>query len=275
MKDLINFFLKIIVFVIFILFVGLILASIHLILHSFLESDYAGIGTAVIFFLFMKKIFDAAEKKSLSIVENVNFWITKLFCSIEEKKYNKIDSILFEELNPERYIKLIEKNYKVKDTPTIFVLGYLNNGNMEKAYEILKNINVENQFFNIRYKIYIFQSLVLIEMGKWKEALDIYIEYIKYNKNYIYIKDKNTNLSLEDLEAYLFNNNEKMIEYLTKKLKTETKKIVIVKAKYQLGICKEKAGKIEEAIELYKEVVETGNKLYIVQESQKNLEDLI
>lgn len=275
MKDLINFFLKIMMAVIFILFVGLILASINLILYSFLESDYAGIGTVIIFFLFMKKIFNAAEKKSLSIVENISFWITKLFCSIEEKKYNKIDSILFEELNPERYIKLIEKNYKVKDTPTMYVLGYLNNGNMEKAYEILKNINVENQFFNIRYEIYIFQSLVLIEMGKWKEALDIYIEYIKYNKNYIYIKDKNTNLSLEDLEAYLFNNNEKMIEYLTKKLKTETKKIVIVKAKYQLGICKEKAGKIEEAIELYKEVVETGNKLYIVQESQKKLEDLI
>jgi hypothetical protein len=275
MKDLINFFLKIMMAVIFILFVGLILASINLILYSFLESDYAGIGTVIIFFLFMKKIFNAAEKKSLSIVENISFWITKLFCSIEEKKYNKIDSILFEELNPERYIKLIEKNYKVKDTPTMYVLGYLNNGNMEKAYEILKNINVENQFFNIKYEIYIFQSLVLIEMGKWKEALDIYIEYIKYNKNYIYIKDKNTNLSLEDLEAYLFNNNEKMIEYLTKKLKTETKKIVIVKAKYQLGICKEKAGKIEEAIELYKEVVETGNKLYIVQESQKKLEDLI
>ena len=275
MKDLINFFLKIMMAVIFILFVGLILASINLILYSFLESDYAGIGTVIIFFLFMKKIFNAAEKKSLSIVENISFWITKLFCSIEEKKYNKIDSILFEELNPERYIKLIEKNYKVKDTPTMYVLGYLNNGNMEKAYEILKNINVENQFFNIRYEIYIFQSLVLIEMGKWKEALDIYIEYIKYNKNYIYIKDKNTNLSLEDLEAYLFNNNEKMIEYLTKKLKTEPKKIVIVKAKYQLGICKEKAGKIEEAIELYKEVVETGNKLYIVQESQKKLEDLI
>lgn len=273
MKDLINFFLKIMMAVIFILFVGLILASINLILYSFLESDYAGIGTVIIFFLFMKKIFNAAEKKSLSIVENVSFWITKLFCSIEEKKYNKIDSILFEELNPERYIKLIEKNYKVKSSPTMFVLGYLNNGNMEKAYEILKNINVEKQFSNSRYEVYIFQSLTLIEIGKWKEALDIYIEHIKYNKNNI--KDRNTNLFLEDLEAYLFNNNEKMIEYLTKKLKTETKKIVIVKAKYQLGICKEKAGKIEEAIELYKEVVETGNKLYIVQKSQKKLEDLI
>ena len=272
MKDLINFFLKIMAFVIFILFVYLILASIHLILHSFLESDYAGIGTVIIFFLFMKKIFDAAGKKSLSIVENVSFWIAKLFCSIEEKKYNKIDSILFEELNPERYIKLIEKNYKVKSSPTIFILGYLNNGNMEKAYEILKNINVENQFFNIRYEIYIFQSLVLIEMGKWKEALDIYIEHIKYNKNNI--KDRNTNLFLEDLEAYLFNNNEKMIEYLTKKLKTETKKIVIVKAKYQLGICKEKAGKIEEAEELYKEVIENGNKLYIVQEAKEKLENI-
>ena len=272
MKDLINFFLKIIVFVIFILFVGLILASINLILYSFLESDYAGIGTVVIFFLFMKKIFNAAEKKSLSIVENVSFWITKLFCSIEEKKYNKIDSILFEELNPERYIKLIEKNYKVKSSPTIFILGYLNNGNMEKAYEILKNINVENQFFNKRYENYIFQSLVLIEMGKLKEALDIYIEYIKYNKNNI--KDRNTNLFLEDLEAYLFNNNEKMIEYLTKKLKTETRKMFALKLKYQLGICKEKAGKIEEAIELYKEVAENGNKLYIVQEAKEKLENI-
>ena len=274
MKDLINFILKIMMAVIFILFVGLILASINLILYSFLKADYAGIGTVIIFFLFMKKIFDAAGKKSLSIVENVSFWIKKLFCSIEERKNNKINSVLYEELNPERYIKLIEKNYKVKSSPTIFILGYLNNGNMEKAYEILKNINVENQFFNIRYEIYIFQSLVLIEMGKWKEALDIYIEHIKYNKNYIYIKDKNTNLSLEDLEAYLFNNNEKMIEYLTKKLKTETKKIVIVKAKYQLGICKEKAGKIEEAEELYKEVIENGNKLYIVHEAKEKLENI-
>ena len=151
MKDLINFFLKIIVVVILILFVYLILASIYLILHSFLESDYAGIGTVIIFFLFMKKIFDVAEKKSLFIIENVSFWITKLFCSMEEKKYNKINSVLYEELNPKKYIELVEKNYKAKDTPTIFVLGYLNNGNMEKAYEILKNINVEKQFSNSRY----------------------------------------------------------------------------------------------------------------------------
>ena len=272
MKDLINFFLKIMVVVILILFVYLILASIYLILHSFLESDYAGIGTVIIFFLFMKKIFDVAEKKSLFIIENVSFWITKLFCSMEEKKYNKINSVLYEELNPKKYIELVEKNYKVKDTPTIFVLGYLNNGNMEKAYEILKNINVEKQFSNSRYEVYIFQSLTLIEMGKWKEALDIYIEHIKYSKNNI--KDRNTNLFLEDLEAYLFNNNEKMIEYLTKKLKTETRKMFALKLKYQLGICKEKIGEIEEAMELYKEVVENGNKLYIVQEAKEKLENI-
>ena len=272
MKDLINFFLKIMMFVIFILFVGLILASINLILYSFLKADYAGIGIVIIFFVFMKKIFDTAGKKSLSIVENVSFRITKLFCSIEERKNNKINSVLYEELNPEKYIELVEKNYKVKDTPTIFVLGYLNSGNMEKAYEILKNINVEKQFSNSRYEVYIFQSLTLIEMEKWKEALDIYIEHIKYNKNNI--KDRNTNLFLEDLEAYLFNNNEKMIEYLTKKLKTETRKMFALKTKYQLGICKEKIGEIEEAMELYKEVVENGNKLYIVQEAKEKLENI-
>ena len=272
MKDLINFFLKIMMAVIFILFVGLILASINLILYSFLKADYAGIGIVIIFFVFMKKIFDTAGKKSLSIVENVSFRITKLFCSIEERKNNKINSVLYEELNPEKYIELVEKNYKVKDTPTIFVLGYLNSGNMEKAYEILKNINVEKQFSNSRYEVYIFQSLTLIEMEKWKEALDIYIEHIKYNKNNI--KDRNTNLFLEDLEAYLFNNNEKMIEYLTKKLKTETRKMFALKSKYQLGICKEKIGEIEEAMELYKEVVENGNKLYIVQEAKEKLENI-
>ena len=248
MKDLINFFLKIMMFVIFILFVGLILASINLILYSFLKADYAGIGIVIIFFVFMKKIFDTAGKKSLSIVENVSFRITKLFCSIEERKNNKINSVLYEELNPEKYIELVEKNYKVKDTPTIFVLGYLNSGNMEKAYEILKNINVEKQFSNSRYEVYIFQSLTLI--------------------------DRNTNLFLEDLEAYLFNNNEKMIEYLTKKLKTETRKMFALKSKYQLGICKEKIGEIEEAMELYKEVVENGNKLYIVQEAKEKLENI-
>ena len=55
MKDLINFFLKIMVVVILILFVYLILASIYLILHSFLESDYAGIGTVIIFFSIHEK----------------------------------------------------------------------------------------------------------------------------------------------------------------------------------------------------------------------------
>ena len=90
MKDLINFFLKIMMAVIFILFVGLILASIHLILYSFLKADYAGIGTVIIFFLFRKKIFEAAEKIPLLILRNVSFRIAKLFCSIEEKNTIKL-----------------------------------------------------------------------------------------------------------------------------------------------------------------------------------------
>ena len=44
--------------------------------------------------------------------------------------------------------------------------------------------------------------------------------------------------------------------------------------KHLLAIYKEKTGKIEEARELYKEVIENGNKLYIVQEAKEKLENI-
>ena len=71
------------------------------------------------------------------------------------------------------------------------------------------------------------------------------------------------------------NDNEKMIEILNEVLKKTKTKRQNLELKHLLAVYKEKAGKIEEAIELYKEVVKNGNKLYIVQESQKKLEDLI
>ena len=44
--------------------------------------------------------------------------------------------------------------------------------------------------------------------------------------------------------------------------------------KYLLATYKEKIGEIQEAMELYKEVIENGNKLYIVQEAKEKLENI-
>ena len=71
------------------------------------------------------------------------------------------------------------------------------------------------------------------------------------------------------------NDNKKMIEILNEVLKKTKTKRQNLGFKYLLATYKEKAGKIEEAIELYKEVVKNGNKLYIVQEAREKLKKLI
>ncbi len=70
------------------------------------------------------------------------------------------------------------------------------------------------------------------------------------------------------------NDNEKMIEILNEALKKTKTKRQNLGLKHLLAAYKEKAGKIEEAIELYKEVAENGNKLYIVQEAKEKLENI-
>ena len=70
------------------------------------------------------------------------------------------------------------------------------------------------------------------------------------------------------------NDNEKMIEILNEALKKTKTKRQNLGLKHLLAVYKEKAGKIEEAIELYKEVVKNGNKLYIVQEAKEKLENI-
>ena len=70
------------------------------------------------------------------------------------------------------------------------------------------------------------------------------------------------------------NDNEKMIEILNEALKKSNTKRQNLGFKYLLATYKEKIGKIEEAMELYKEVIENGNKLYIVQEAKEKLENI-
>ena len=88
-------------------------------------------------------------------------------------------------------------------------------------------------------------------------------------------KDSEIYNLVKALEGMLFheNDNEKMIEILNealKKLKTKRQNLGF---KYLLATYKEKAGETREAIELYKEVAENGNKLYIVQEAREKLKN--
>jgi len=78
------------------------------------------------------------------------------------------------------------------------------------------------------------------------------------------------------LEAILFyeNDNDKIIEILLEALKKVKTKRQNISIKYQLAECKEKIGKIDEAEELYREVAEKGNKLFIVEEAKKKLEEI-
>ena len=78
------------------------------------------------------------------------------------------------------------------------------------------------------------------------------------------------------LEGMLFheNDNEKMIEILNEALKKSKTKRQNLGFKYLLATYKEKIGEIQEAMELYKEVIENGNKLYIVQEAKEKLENI-
>ena len=53
-----------------------------------------------------------------------------------------------------------------------------------------------------------------------------------------------------------------------------TEKINIIFAKYNIAQYKEEMGNIKEALELYKEVAEKGNKLYITERAEEKIRKL-
>ena len=71
------------------------------------------------------------------------------------------------------------------------------------------------------------------------------------------------------------NDSTKMIEILSETLKKLSVKRQVLVIKHLLANYKSKAGEIEEARKLYEEVIENGNKLYIVEEAKEKLKNLI
>ena len=202
--------------------------------------------------------------------------------------YSNYMNVLDNELDPEKFIELTQNEYdrnKNKKYRNYMKLnlsaGYSSAGKIETAYEKLKEVNLSKKLYRKQDKIlyYYNEALFLITFGKKEEATEIYNKELSEEIEKIGKRKKDSEIYnlVKALEGMLFhgNDNEKMIEILNealKKLKTKRQNLGF---KYLLATYKEKAGETREAIELYKEVAENGNKLYIVQEAREKLKKLI
>ena len=202
--------------------------------------------------------------------------------------YSNYMNILDNELDPEKFIELTENEYnknKNKKYRNYMKLnlsaGYSSAGKIETAYEKLKEVDLSKKLYRERNKIlyYYNEALILNVLGKKEEATEIYNKELSEEIEKIGKRKKDSEIYnlVKALEGMLFheNDNEKMIEILNEALKKTKTKRQNLGLKHLLAAYKEKAGKIEEAIELYKEVAENGNKLYIVQEAIEKLKKLI
>jgi hypothetical protein len=201
--------------------------------------------------------------------------------------YSNYMNILDNELDPKKFIELTENEYnknKNKKYRNYMKLnlsaGYSSAGKIETAYEKLKEVDLSKKLYRERNKIlyYYNEALILNVLGKKEEATEIYNKELSEEIEKIGKRKKDSEIYnlVKALEGMLFheNDNEKMIEILNEALKKTKTKRQNLGLKHLLAAYKEKAGKIEEAIELYKEVAENGNKLYIVQEAKEKLENI-
>ena len=202
--------------------------------------------------------------------------------------YSNYMNVLDNELDPEKFIELTENEYnknKNKKYRNYMKLnlsaGYSSVGKIETAYEKLKEVDLSKKLYRERNKIlyYYNEALILNVLGKKEEATEIYNKELSEEIENIGKRKKDSEIYnlVKALEGMLFheNDNEKMIEILNEALKKSKTKRQNLGFKYLLATHKEKIGEIEEAMELYKEVIENGNKLYIVQEAVEKLKKLI
>lgn len=202
--------------------------------------------------------------------------------------YSNYMNVLDNELDPEKFIELTENEYnknKNKKYRNYMKLnlsaGYSSAGKIETAYEKLKEVDLSKKLYRERDKIlyYYNEALILNVLGKKEETTEIYNKELSEEIEKIGKRKKDSEIYnlVKALEGMLFheNDNEKMIEILNEALKKIKIKRQNLGFKYLLATYKEKVGKTREAIELYKEVAENGNKLYIVQEAREKLKKLI
>ena len=199
--------------------------------------------------------------------------------------YKKYIDVLNNDLEPEKFIKLTEtelqktKRFLYKICLKInLAAGYSALNETEEALKILEEIDFKGKKVrpNLRMLYYYNKSLFLCILNRKNEAKEIYengLEILQENKHGITMEMKIYFDILKNL-IYHEDNREEIINLYEKIIKITKEKINIIFAKYNIAQYKEKMGNIKEALELYKEVAEKGNKLYIVERAEEKMKKL-
>jgi len=192
------------------------------------------------------------------------------------EKYEHGMNFLYEELNPDKFIEFIKRDYKKYDEllNLNLSLGYYFKGDIEQSYKFLENIDLSEKSVldeNSKLSINIRKAALLNKIGRKEEAINIYNNLIKKDDFDVEIKNSLENLKMD---LYYENDNEKMINHIQTLLQKETRKCFVIDLKFQFANYKEKAGEVEEARKLYEEVIENGNKLYVVEKAKEKLKEI-
>ncbi|BBM46061.1 tetratricopeptide repeat protein [Leptotrichia trevisanii] len=217
----------------------------------------------------VKKVVNLCMDEVVKLYEKV---LIKYMNRMNEK-YEHGMNFLYEELNPDKFIEFIKRDYKKYDEllNINLSLGYYFKEDIEQSYKFLENIDLSEKSVldeNSKLSINIRKAALLNKIGRKEEAINIYNNLIKKDNFDVEIKNSLENLKMD---LYYENDNEKMINHIQTLLQKETRKCFVIDLKFQLAKYKEKAGEVEEARKLYEEVVENGNKLYIVEEAKEKL----
>lgn len=219
----------------------------------------------------VKKVVNLCMDKVVKLYEKV---LIKYMNRMNEK-YEHGMNFLYKELNPDKFIEYIKHEYKkYKILLNINLsLGYYFKGDIEQSYKFLENIDLSKKSVldeNFKLSINIRKAALLNKIGRKEKAINIYNNLIKKDDFDVEIKNSLENLKMD---LYYENDNEKMINHIQTLLQKETRKCFVIDLKFQLANYKEKAGEVEEARKLYEEVVENGNKLYVVEKAKEKLKN--
>lgn len=202
-----------------------------------------------------------------------------LFAIDISQDYKRL-SVLNDECDPERFLKLINK----KDKDILFKksnmarahainksTAYFLMGEPQKALDLLKSINIESiKNGNVKWVYTVNIMACYYEIGNIEQAQKLYNEVLTK----IPVNNKMSNLSLKIEEAeYAFYSNkyedskEKILQILNDKVNNRLR----VYLTYYLAQCEEALGNVGKAMEYYLQVSEQGNKLWIANVARKKL----
>ena len=178
---------------------------------------------------------------------------------------------LFVKLDPEKYILIVEKMYKIFK---INIIKEFNRNNLSVCYWLLNEKEKALKYLN---EIKITRlTLPIIKYCYYRNLME-YKYFMGEKEEARKIFDENFRKSGEKLEIGILldyeNNPQQKIIELEKLLKGK-RKFYQIEIKFNLAKAYEETGNFEKAIEFYKEVAEKGNKLYMGKVAQEKVLEL-